>query len=149
MAAVAGEAVERRQDPRAVKLLVAWFLDALAYKKLPRSNGDTHPATSYLPDITVSSLSLWFAVASLAGAVLDRRSAAAFEHRGANFCRESEAEEHRSRSRPSPSSFVSSTPRPRRRTSSLLAGELPPVLRKTTHVDRPISIQRQLTDSGF
>jgi hypothetical protein len=116
MAAVAGEAVERRQDPRAVKFLVAWFLVASAYKKLPRSNEEAHPVPSYLPDIAAHFLSLWFAVASFAGAVLDRRSAAAFEHRGANFGGESEEEEYRSRSRASPSSFASSTPRHRRRT---------------------------------
>jgi hypothetical protein len=138
MAAVAGEAVARRQDPRAVKLLVAWFLVASAYINPLRSNGDTHPATSYLPDITASSLSLCFAVANLAGAVLDRRSAATFEPREANFCRESEAEEYRSRSRASPSSPASPTPRRRRRTPSLLAGEIPPVLRKTMRVHRSI-----------
>jgi hypothetical protein len=38
---------------------------------------------------------LWFAVASLAGVVLDTRSAAAFDYLEASCCRESEEEEHR------------------------------------------------------
>jgi hypothetical protein len=114
--AVTGASLQRRQGPRSVELLAELVPVAPAYINPLRSNEAAHPVPSYLPDIAAHSLSLWFAVASFAGAVLDRRSAAAFEHRGANFCRESEEEEHRSRSRASPSSFASSTPRPRRRT---------------------------------
>jgi hypothetical protein len=116
MAAVAGEAVERRQDPRAVKLLAALVPVASAYIKPRRSNAETHLTPLYLPDITTLSLSLWFAVADLAGAALDKRSAAASDHLGARRRRESEEEEHRSRARTPPSSPASSTPRHRRRT---------------------------------
>jgi hypothetical protein len=116
VSAVTGASLQRRQDPRAVKLLVAWFPVASAYIKPLRSNESTHPIPSYLPDIAAHSLSLCFAVASLAGAALDERSAAASEHLGACRRRESEEEEHRSRSRTPPSSPASPTPRHRRRT---------------------------------
>jgi hypothetical protein len=116
VAAVPLVARRTRQDPRNGELLAALALDAPAYKMPLRSNEAAHPVPSYLPDIAAHSLSLWFAVASLAGVALDKRSAAVSEHLGANFCRESEEEEYRSRSRASPSSFASSTPRHRRRT---------------------------------
>jgi hypothetical protein len=52
-AAVTGASSKRSQDPRAGELLVALFLDAPAYKKPLRSNGDTHLTPSYLPDTLV------------------------------------------------------------------------------------------------
>jgi hypothetical protein len=116
VAAVTGASLQRRQGPRNGELLAALVPVASAYINPLRSNESTHLFASYLPDIAAHSLSLCFAVASLAGAALDERSAAASEHLGACRRRKSEEEEHRSRSRTPPSSPASSTPLPRRRT---------------------------------
>jgi hypothetical protein len=86
---VTGASSKRRQGPRAVKLLAALTLATPAYKRPRRSNGDTHLTPSYLPDIAAHPLSLCFAIASHAGKVLDKRSAAAFDHLGARRCWES------------------------------------------------------------
>jgi hypothetical protein len=114
--AVTGASLQRRQDPREDELLAELVPIVPAYIKPLRSNESTHLTPLYLPDIAAHSLSLCFAVASLAGAALDERSAAASDHLEASCCRESEEEEHRRRSRTSPTSSASSTPRHRRRT---------------------------------
>jgi hypothetical protein len=122
--------------------LDALALVAPAYKKPPRSNEARHLIPSYLPDIAAHSLSLWFAVASPAGAVLDAERVDASDHLGARRCRESEEELRRSRSRTSPTSSASSTRRPRRRTVVPARRWASAVLRKTMHVSRPILIRR-------
>jgi hypothetical protein len=114
-AAVTGASSKRSQDPRAGELLAALILDAPAYKMPLRSNEAAHPVPSYLPDIAAHSLSLWFAVASPAGVVLDAERVVTFDHLGARRRRESEDEPRRGRSRTSPSSSASSTSLPRRR----------------------------------
>jgi hypothetical protein len=116
VAAVPLVARRTRQDPRNGELLATPVLDAPAYKRPRRSNAETHLTPSYLPDIAAHSLSLCFAVASPAGAVLDAERVDASDHLGARRRRESEEEEHRSRSRTPPSRSASSTPRHRRRT---------------------------------
>jgi hypothetical protein len=99
----------RAQDPRSDELLDARALDAPAYKRPRRSNGETHPTPSYRPDNLSPSLSLWFVDAYNAGEVLDAKRAAVFDHPGASRHWESEEEHRRSRSRTSPLSSASST----------------------------------------
>jgi hypothetical protein len=103
---VTGASSKRCQGPRAGELLAALTLDALAYKRPLRSNDETHPIPSYLPDIAASSLSPWFDDTCNAGEVLDERSAAAFNHLGASRRWESVEETYRSRSRTPPTNIL-------------------------------------------
>jgi hypothetical protein len=98
-----------RQGPQTGELLDALAPDAPAYKSPRRSNEQTHPDPSYLPDIFSPSLSLSFEVACNAGELLGAGSAAALGRRWTNGRRELEEECCRILFRPPPSSLASST----------------------------------------